>query len=510
MKKLTLFFFAMIIVEFAKAQITFQKTYGGTLNDYGYSGQQTADGGYIITGSSNSFGSIYENIFLIKTDSNGDTLWTKTYSESLFGDVGVSVKQTTDGGFIIAGTILIKTDSVGNLLWSKSISGSSVQQTGDGGYIIVGSGGFGPNIDVYVVKTDANGDTLWTKTLGVTNNYLYGFSVQQTTDGGYIIGGKNMSLTTGGYTDVYLAKTDSGGNLLWSKFFGGFSYDYGNSVQQATDGGYIITGGFGSIGAGYNDVYLIKTDSIGNLLWSQTYRGSGYDSGNSVQQTTDGGYIISGVTDTFAILNCNVYLIKTDSNGNILWSKTFGSTSFDKPNSVQQTTDGGYIITGNKGNFGAGYNDVYLIKTDSLGNSGCNQTNPATIVNSPATIVTNPASTVASFPINVLTSATIVGSGGGLVTTLCFSAGINEIAINNSFIVSPNPSSGSFTILFEKRGINGSIEILNIFGNNIFSERIYNESNKQIHLGNITDGIYFVKVFDSERSYCKKLIVAHD
>src|SRR3990172_2495921 len=204
--------------------------------------------------------------------------------------------------------------------------------------------------------------TTFQKTFGGTS-YDWGFSVQQTTDGGYIITGTTPSFGAGGQ-DVYLIKTDAGGNSLWTKTFGGITYDVGNSVRQTTDGGYIIAGTTYSFGVGNYDVYLIKTDANGNTLWTKTFGGTSSDEGYSAQQTTDGGYVIAGLTDSFGAGLYDVYLIKTNGSGDTLWTKTFGGIGIDYGLSAQQTTDGGYVIAGVTQSFGAGIDDVYLIKTD--------------------------------------------------------------------------------------------------------------------------------------------------
>ena len=364
----------------SKTSNTWIKTFGGTGFEEGWSVQQTTDGGYIITGITNSSGNGSNDIYLIKTDGNGIEQWNKTFGGTGV-DWGYSVQQTTDGGYVVSGdknfgsgnkdVFLIKTDSDGLEQWTKTFggtdldSGNSVQQTTDGGYVITGitysfGNGYG---DTYLIKTDGNGTEQWTKTFGggMSDN---GNSVQQTTDGGYIITGITNFGNNG---DVYLIKTDENGDSLWTKTFGGTGSDFGKSVQQTTDGGYIITGHTSSFGNGKDDVYLIKTDENGVEQWTKTFGGIEYDSGNSVQQTTDGGYIITGKSESVGNVISDLYLIKTDGNGTEQWTKTFGGTEWDVGYSVQQTSDGGYVVSGSTTSYGSGGGDLYLIKTDENG-----------------------------------------------------------------------------------------------------------------------------------------------
>ncbi|MEW5759208.1 MAG: hypothetical protein AB1779_00405 [Candidatus Thermoplasmatota archaeon] len=280
------------------------KTYGGSYSDMGYSVQQTTDGGYIIVGETSSYAAGAYDVWLIKTDSSGNMQWSRTYGGGN-GDVW-----------------LIKTDSHGNMQWNRTYGGSYE----DGGY-----------------------------------------SVQQTNDGGYVIAGYTLSYGAGN-GDVWLIKTDSYGNIQWNRSYGGSYEDGGYSVQRTTDGGYIIVGETSSYGAGAYDLWLIKTDSHGNMQWSRTYGGGNGDLGYSVQQTNDGGYVIAGFTVSYGAGYADVWLIKTDSHGNMQWNRTYGGSGDDWGNSVQQTNDGGYIIAGYTMSYGAGFYDVWLIKTDSLGN----------------------------------------------------------------------------------------------------------------------------------------------
>jgi predicted secreted protein len=352
------------------------KTFGGWNDDWGGSVRQTSDGGYIIAGRTLSYGAGGYDVWLIKTDSSGNETWNKTFGGS--GDEsGHSVQQTSDAGYIIAGYTnsygtgghdvwLIKADSSGNMVWNQTLGGSgddyghSVEQTSDAGYIIAGytnsygAGGY----DVWLIKTDSSGNVAWNQTFG-GSFYDYGHSVRQTSDGGYIIAGSTGSYGSHTSHDVWLIKTDSSGNVAWNKTFDGSYDDSGNSVQQTSDGGYIIAGTKETFQA--SDVWLIKTDSSGNVAWNKTFDGSYDDYGNSVQQTPDGGYIIAGTTGSGDGYG-DVWLIKTDSSGNLAWNKTFDVSYDDSGNSVQQTSDGGYIIAGVTSSYGAGGWDVWLIK----------------------------------------------------------------------------------------------------------------------------------------------------
>jgi hypothetical protein len=310
--------------------------------------QQTKDGGYIITGSTSSVGEGIYEIFLIKNIVSGDTIWIKPLDKTN-NDYGNSVQQTNDGGYILAGSRLIKTDADGNEIWSKAIFSRDVKQADDGGYIINGS---------RLIKTDAAGNEIWSKAIG-------GQDVKQTNDGGYIITGKTYSVSI--YPDVDLIKTTADGDTMWRKIFGGTKEDIGSAVQQTNDGGYIITGATFSFGAGHGDVYLIKTTETGDTMWIKTFGGIQRDEGVAVQQTDDGGYIIVGFTYSFGAGGKDVYLIKTTATGETMWTKTFGGAGNDRGNSVQQTSDGGYIITGETLSFGAGNADVFVIKTDVNG-----------------------------------------------------------------------------------------------------------------------------------------------
>ncbi len=379
LKHLAMMSFIILIsteIVFAQPDTLWTKTFGGNYRDLGYYVQQTSDGGYIITGVTESYGAGSSDVWLIKTDGYGDTIWTKTFGGIDYDD-GRSVQQTTDGGYIIIGSTwsygsgsddiwLIKTDTNGSEEWNRTFGGSandkgfSINQTIDGGYIIAGwTNSYGVS-DVWLIKTDAIGSEQWNRTFGGSWDD-FSYFVQQTTDGGYIITGYTYSYGPG-WADFWLIKTDSFGNEEWSKTFGGSELDMGYSVQQTSDGGYILTGYTESYGAGSRDVWLIKSDATGDTVWTKTFGGSSYEEGYSVQQTTNGGYILTGYTESYGADSTNVWLIKTDALGDTVWTKTIGGSGADGCYSIQQTTDGGYITMGYTESYGAGSYDVWLIR----------------------------------------------------------------------------------------------------------------------------------------------------
>lgn len=441
----------------SSAVVTFERTYGGSDDDYGRSVQQTSDGGYIVGGWTESFGAGYEDTYLVKTDSLGNTLWERTYG-GFNADAGNCVVQTMDGGYIVAGwtesfgagyedVFVVRTDSLGDTLWQRAYGGGdtdvgiSIQQTTDGGYIVVGgTWSFGPGYeDVYLLRIDSLGDTVWTETYG-DSALDGGRSVRQTADGGYVVAGWTESYGAG-FMDVYLVKTDSLGNMLWDATCGGDNEDYGFSIQQTQDGGYIVAGVTRSLGAGGEDFYLVKTDSLGTIIWEETYGGIYDDRAYAVQQTVDGGYVVAGWTESVSGSYADVYFVKTDSTGYILWERICGGSYEDFGYSAQQTLDSGYVICGWTYSFGAGYHDVYVIKTDGDGLTGIEGERSTTDVqrstrlflqNSP-----NPFqnSTVISYSLPSRTEVTlqILDVTGGVVETLQDSeqeAGIHRIRWN--------------------------------------------------------------------------------
>ena len=321
-----------------------------------------------------------------------DTMWTKTFGGTNI-DIGHCAEQTSDGGYIITGytrsygtmsgrnVLLIKTNENGVQQWINGYGGNnddegySVKQTTDGGFIIAGhTKSFGSGLkDVYLVKINSSGSMQWSKTFGGAQDDE-GYSIQLTTNGGFIIAGVTSS-SGAGSRDMLLIKTDSLGNVIWQKTHGGMGSDGAWFVQNTTDGGYILTGWTYSYGPGYvGNAWLVKTDSLGNQQWNKFFGGTDADRGYCVQQTSDGGYVLTGYTASSGAGLYDMLLIRTDSAGNAEWQKTFGGSGRDYGQSVQQTFDGGYIVTGYTLSFGAGGDDLWLVKTNMNGVEEWNKT----------------------------------------------------------------------------------------------------------------------------------------
>jgi hypothetical protein len=510
-----LLFASMILVSISSySQFVFQKEYKGQFTSSGWSSIGTFDSGYIITGSDYGGTGNDDNVYLIKVDSLGGIIWTKKYGGQEL-DRGFGVNQTADSGYVIAGfslsynlgatdPFLIKTNGIGDTIWTKRYQvgagnnySNYVEQCQDGGYTFSGTYnpvGFNGS---FIAKTNNFGNIVWAKYFE-TGFWLKCPPVHQTTDKGFIYTTQIDSPV--GNTNIYLLKTDSMGSLMWSKMYDLGGSDHGFAVRQTADGGYILCGVTIPL---FFDSYvsLIKTDSVGNVLWARVYGGSNDDYGFDVIQTTDGGYALTGST-AYGSGSGDAYLIKTDSLGNLLWSKTYSNIA-GVGHSIQQTLDNGFIISGS----GAANGSVYIIKTDSLGNSGCNQYDPTTLVSIPNVITYFPSTVFNNATFNIDSTGFVIGSGGEM-TTLC-ETGVVELSLFNSILIYPNPNSGKFIISSSKTLIKAKIEVYNILGNKIYSAFLNGNLEHEVELA-ISTGIYFIKIYDGERSYCKKLIVEHN
>ena len=488
------------------SQVSFEKTFGSPKNEDGFCVHQTADKGYIISGII-EIDSVNTDIYLIKTDSLGDTLWTKSYGGPK-GEFQNVVQQTNDGGYVIVGStysygagqgdiFLLKTNSNGDTSWTKTYGGIGdeigqyIQQTNDGGYIIGGhSDTFGPRGDFYLIKTNATGDTIWTRNYGGTK-HDHGFCVQQTIDSGYIIVGHSLSFgLSGGF---YAVKTTNTGDTLWTRGYGGATNSYCYFVQQTTDGGYILTGSTDCFGAGNADALVIKTNSTGDTVWTKTYGGTGSDYFNCVKQTPDGGYILVGATSSFSADSSDVYLVKINSVGDTLWSKTFGGLRDDEGIYISLSLDSGYIIAGLTNSYGNGGMDFYLIKTDKNGNAGCNSTPVHTLITKPDSLMFNVPTTI-GFPHTLVGTAPFLTSiDANSTINICSSIGIQYFEKENEVRIKAYPSPTDYLIFIEAEKTINLAKIYDCQGKLIYQQKSASTIT-QIDISNLQSGIYILEV----------------
>jgi hypothetical protein len=298
---------------------------------------------------------------------SAQTILQKTYGGPR-QDYGFGLVSTSDGGFAMVGhtnsyannfdVLLIKLDSDANLQWSRTYGGDSTEegmrlvQTTDGGFAISGttrSYGSG-NIDALLIKTDGNGNLQWIKTYGGPANDGF-INLRETKDHGFILSGSTMNYGQGN-GDMLFVKTDSVGDTLWTKIVGGINSDQGTDGEQTADGGYIFSGRQSSWGSGSGDIFIMKTDASGDSIWSRVFGSPFWDEGMKVKQTMDKGYIVTGASIGFTNSSYDVYLNKIDSTGNLTWSKLYAGLHNDATYDVLCLSDGGYIVTGETESFG--------------------------------------------------------------------------------------------------------------------------------------------------------------
>jgi hypothetical protein len=453
--------------------------------------------------------------------------WQKVLGGSGY-DYFAAIEQTSDGGYIVAGSQVVKLDTSGNLLWQKVLGGSfaAIHQTSDGGYIAAGSTssnlvlGYHGFIDGWVVKLDASGNLLWQKCLGGSSGEV-AYSIQQTSDGGYIVAGftrSNDGDVSGnhGNRDGWVVKLDASGNLLWQKCLGGSDHEVFTAIQQTSDGGYIVAGfttsNDGDI-SGYHDFgdgWVVKLDASGNLLWQKCLGGSYGDGIYSIQQTSDGGYIVAGYTDSNDgdvsgnhDVQHHVYgdgwVVKLDASGNLLWQKCLGGSQTDVIYSIQQTSDGDYIAAGytgsNDGDVSGnhGFGDGWVVKLVAsgellwqkcLGGSGSDSFD--------AIQQTSDGGYIAAGSTNS-NDGDVSGYHGGdegwVVKLAPENLGTEELSVNAKIGLYPNPVKDVLHFTFNEPVLKA--EIFDLNGRLIKTAEVFNN---QLTVSSLSKGIYFLNL----------------
>ncbi len=385
MKKLILASILILIIVIPQSlHARWAMLYGGSGNDWANSVQQTSDGGYIVAGYTESFGEGLWDIWILKLSFAGDIEWQRTYG-GLQNEEAYSIQETADGGYIVAGYTdsfglgnkdiwVLKLTSEGDIEWQRTIGGSgnewasSIQQTSDDGYIIGGnSDSFGSGeVGFLVIKLTALGSDVWQEYYTpFVNGYLR--SVQETSDGGYITAGQ-IYPSLNNSIDLLILKLDSIGRIEWKRYYGGSQDEWANAIQETEDGGYFVAGYTESFGAGNLDFWVLKLTSDGDIDWERAFGGSGDDWANSAQQTSDGGFIVAGSSDSFGAGLSDFWLLKLSSLGNIDWEMAYGDVGEEAAFSIQQTDgDPGYVVAGTTNSYSPGDLNILVLKLNPGG-----------------------------------------------------------------------------------------------------------------------------------------------
>ena len=476
----------------------------------------TSDSGYVILARTLSGVNGISQTWLIRMDLSSQIISQIELGNSS-GFSPASIIALNDGGFLICSSTirnaqsladlgLTKVDSDFNVIWSKTYGGysydfgSRVKQTNDGGFIACGLIGSQNGLLTYLVKTDSDGNLQWTRVFDDVLHNNWATDVEQTEDSGYIICGRILENPMSYTYDGYIIKTDSTGSMQWNKTYSSPEWNTFEDMTLSGDGGYFLFGVTDLVADSLvrRDFSLTKTDSLGDVLWSKVYERPKDDFGFSIINTSDNGLLLCGVKD-YNTNNSSCIIIKTDTSGNILWNKSYNSFSnYSYGNRAIQTFDGGYFV-------GTTMNDgvpqLFLIKTDSSGNSYCTDSVPAfTISNtsyttsSPFISSVNDSNSIASITTNPLTYSDI---------NLCFTGIPNIENALKSFKIYPNPVNSALTIEIDNAK---SIKIYDLPGKVIMDKKIADKVAGKIELDvtPLANGLYFINIDNAVQIFVKE------
>lgn len=459
----------------------------------------------------------------------GQITFQKVYP-SFYDQEALDVLPTSDGGYIMAGMttndiindmdiFVVKTNNIGVVQWANFYGGPkpeyawSILETNDNNFFVLGySQSFGGgDYDTYLLKIDPSGDTLWTKTYGSNGNGA-GKEIVPTADGNYIIVGESNDVVSSNY-DAYLMKINPSGDTLWTKNYGGSAYESGNSVKQCLDGGFIFTGQTFSFGQGGGDAYLVKTNSTGDTTWTKTFGGTQYDEGMFLLANNDGSYTFVVRDSSSGAGNIDVQVIKTNSTGTPIWNRTYGGDKKDTGKMIQSTNDGGYIIAAISRSFGWIKPDMWIVKIDSGGDTlwtrhyGGSDNEHCYSVRQTSdggfTAIGHTESQGSNWEIMFL-KLNPIGNLGTYLTT-------GENTVNNTIDIYPNPSNDNIHIDWNGIYEPGSkLLISNTLGQEVFSEKLDLSSqnrSKIIDLKGFEPGVYVLTIQSTKELITKKIIL---
>lgn len=490
------------------------------------------DQGFALGGWYNVDGILSSEYYLSVLDSTGQLKWSKTYGEKVAkkakkkhegGNECFYIDQSMDGGFFLLGEVhgfgagqsdvyAVKTDRNGDTLWSKTYGSRAVDycnsgvENSDSGYTIAGfTEGFNARErNAYVLRLNKYGDTMWTKTIGAPNAEAI-LEIQHTLDDNYILVGSSTSFTNG-KSDVYLIKMGLDGSVLWQYVYGGDMNDFGFSVTTSNDSGYIVSGSTESYGAGQDDMFVLKCGKDGELIWAKTYGGPKFESGASVTRFGK-GYAIAGNTSSFGNGNEDIYVITIDYEGDTLFTKSIGGEFGDFGTEIKSVTSSVFGITGFSQSFFNGVSQSFLLVTDSNVRTDCFELPTDTEVNSVFPDYNRVSSTV-RYGADIFIPKTLVGNTILSDTNVCNM--VNAIPIRTKqkpFSIFPNPSIDQFTIVLKHNPsvTKYRLQIFDFRGVEVLSQTIHNQ--REVISHTLMSGLYEFRISDSKSWYSTRIVV---
>ena len=523
---LSIFIFGLFLCNGVFAQYSFQRLIGGVSQERGQTLFQTRDGGYLYNAATLSYGSGSADGFFVKTNNQGLLEWARAYGTVAFDNSEYAI-ESYDGkllgtgltffpGNVTRDVLLFKTDSLGQLIWSKTYGGSGndgavyMIETSDHGYALVGSTqsiGAGSD-DILFIKTDENGDTIFTRSYGSVDSDA-GIAIAEIPSGGFVICGKQTRIVGGlPFADGILLRTDASGDLLWTKLYGDSLWEELESVGVNADESIVSCGAITSYGAGKYDVLCMKTNNAGDVDWVKTYGGPEIDASYGLVINSDSTYTISGYTNSFGYGHehrgddsTNIFMMKINALGDTVWTRTYGDGLQDEAYRNNATSDGGYLIAGFTTNYT--FQDsaqMIMIKTDSMGFTGCHEFTSHPIINNAPLIGRTAVFSQAS---GLFTG--VIALVQMTVNTddedACLYALTDEAKSNEKFVVYPNPAITELTLQSDLLAEVDKVCVYDFQGRLKECKQGKGQSRISVDLTDYVSGIYFLRIWTSDSEF---------
>ena len=519
---LLVFFYVSLSAQLCTGS-SFQKVFEAPNDERAHSICATADGGYIIVGETNSAGAGGKDVFAMKLDVNGNQIWSKTYgtTKTEYGS-SLSIIETQDGGYLFAGHTdgvngyVVKLDASGNVQWEKKEPDTlyrGLKELANGDIALVGNAySFGSGTGTgaaLLVRVSSSGTMLWSKGFGGSDQEQM-YNVLELVNGDLLIVGGTSSYGLG-VGDAFIVKTTNSGNLIWSKNYGGPGNESYYSAKLLNDGNIVVVGMTTSYGAGNDDILLSKIDTSGVVLWTKIYGGTNIDRGEQVEENEDGELILVGYSNSVGSGDYDKVLLNIDNTGVVNWIKAYGYLVEDEVdrwgNPMVLSQDSGVVMVGGTKSFGFGDENIYVVKTNSCGETFCYENDVIFSVSTPSINSGSPnASTSNSGSFSSVVSS--VAAISFTTTVLCDS---NLVGINNTLnqliniLVAPNPNNGQFNVVINNNEV-ALIEVYDVMGKQVFVQNNVNANKTTIDLTDQSKGVYFVRVSIGEQVLNEKVV----